>query len=191
MRMSGHIDRLLARYPGAAAALYVAAVAALAAVSVLSMLDVLQRRQDLAATADTLSLLEARNPVRQHAAAATGGDAAVVTGSPFLEGPTVTVAGAALMERVVGAVARVGGTIVSSQVDLQGTEAKDGFIGVSVSCDIEQTSLQKLLYDLEAGMPFLFVDQMVAQTPEGAASAVGSRLHLLISVSGQWQGAKS
>jgi general secretion pathway protein M len=102
----------------------------------------------------------------------------------------VTVAGASLMERVVGAIARLGGTIVSSQVDLQGTEAKDGFIAVSVSCEIEQESLQKLLYDLEAGMPFLFVDQMVAQTPEGAASAVGSRLHLLISVSGQWQGAK-
>lgn len=190
MTMTGLIDRVLARYPGAAAALYVVAVLALAAVSALSILDVLQRRHDLVAATDTLSLLEARNPVRHRAAAAPGSDAAVVTGSPFLEGPTVTVAGAALMERVVGAIAHLGGTIVSSQVDLQGTEAKDGFIGVSVSCDIEQASLQKLLYDLEAGMPFLFVDQMVAQTPEGTPSAVGSRLHLLISVSGQWQGGK-
>jgi len=186
MTTSALIDRLLGRYPSAAAALYVVLVLALAAASVLSVVDFLQRRQDVAATADTLAMLEARNPVRQRAA----GDAAVVTGSPFLEGPTVTVAGASLMERVVGAVARLGGTILSSQVDLQGTEAQEGFIAVSVSCEIEQAALQKLLYDLEAGMPFLFVDQMVAQTPEGAASAVGSRLHLLISVSGQWQGAK-
>jgi general secretion pathway protein M len=188
MTMNTLIDRFLGRYPSAAAALYLAVVLALVAGSVLATLDFLQRRQDVAATAETLAQLEARNPVRQRAAAA--GDAAVVTGSPFLEGPTVTVAGASLMERVVGAVVRVGGTILSSQVDLQGTEAKDGFIAVSVSCELEQASLQKLLYDLEAGMPFLFVDQMVAQTPEGAASAVGSRLHLLISVSGQWQGAK-
>ena len=185
--MNTLIDRFLGRYPGAAAALYVAVVLALAAGTVLATLDFLQRRQDVAATAETLAQLEARNPVRQRAAA---GDAAVVTGSPFLEGPTVTVAGASLMERVVGAIVRVGGTILSSQVDLQGTEAKDGFIAVSVSCELEQASLQKLLYDLEAGMPFLFVDQMVAQTPEGTASAVASRLHLLISVSGQWQGAK-
>ena len=190
MTTNSLIDRLLARYPGAAAALYVVAVVGLVAVSALSILDVLQRRQDVGATADTLALLEARNPLRQRAAPAGAGDVAVVTGSPFLEGPTVTVAGASLMERVVGAIARFGGTILSSQVDLQGTEAKDGFIAVSVSCEIEQETLQKLLYDLEAGMPFLFVDQMVAQTPEGAASAVGSRLHLLISVSGQWQGTK-
>jgi general secretion pathway protein M len=190
MTANALIDRLLTRYPGAAAVLYLVTVLALGAASAFSILDFLQRRQDVAATADTLSLLEARNPVRARAAAAGAGDAAVVTGSPFLEGPTVTVAGASLMERVVGAVARLGGTIVSSQVDLQGTEAKDGFIAVSVSCELEQDSLQKLLYDLEAGMPFLFVDQMVAQTPEGAPNAVGGRLHLLISVSGQWQGAK-
>ncbi len=188
--MNGLIDRSLARYPSAAAALYVVVVLALASASVLAVLDFMQRRQDVAATADTLNLLQARNPVRHLAATAGAGDAAVVTGSPFLEGPTVTVAGASLMERVAGAITRVGGNMLSSQVDLQGTQAKDGFVAVSVSCEIEQSSLQKLLYDLEAGMPFLFVDQLVAQTPEGAPGAVGSRLHLLISVSGQWQGAK-
>jgi general secretion pathway protein M len=52
--------------------------------------------------------------------------------------------------------------------------------------------LQQLLYDLEAGMPFLFIDQLVVQGLQGAAPAgdSGSRLRLLISVSGQWQAAK-
>ena len=31
------------------------------------------------------------------------------------------------------------------------------------SCELEQPALQQLLYDIEAGMPFLFVDQLVAQ----------------------------
>ena len=189
MTIDGLITSYLARFPRGAAILYVAVVIAFVVTAAFATLDVLQRRQEVAATADTLRLIEARNPARH--AAAGAGDLSVPTGSPFLEGPTVTVAGASLMERVAGAISRVGGTITSSQVDLQGPQAKDGFVAVSVSCDIEQPALQKLLYDLEAGMPLLFVDQLVAQTPEGSQTAVGSRLHVLISVSGQWQGEKS
>jgi general secretion pathway protein M len=113
-----------------------------------------------------------------------------MTGSPVLEGPTVTVAGAVLMQRVAGAITRAGGNILSSQVDLQGNQAKDGFVAVSVNCEVEQPALQKLLYDLEAGMPLLFVDQLVAEAPEGVAGAAGGKIRVLISVSGQWQGAK-
>ena len=39
------------------------------------------------------------------------------------------------------------------------------------SCEIEQPQLQQLLYDLEAGMPFLFVDQLVVQTPLTASGS--------------------
>jgi general secretion pathway protein M len=36
----------------------------------------------------------------------------------------------------------------------------------------------------------LFVDQLVAEAPEGVAGAAGGKIRVLISVSGQWQGAK-
>jgi general secretion pathway protein M len=183
-----NIGRYFARFPRSAAIGYFAVVAVFFAATAFAALDILERRQAVADNADILSRLEIRNPARRPVAGV--GDVAVSTGSPFLEGPTVTVAGASLMERVSGAITRVGGNILSSQVDLQGTQAKDGFVAVSVSCEVEQTSLQKLLYDLEAGMPFLFVDQLVAQTPEGTTSAPGGRLRVLISVSGQWQGVK-
>ena len=75
----------------------------------------------------------------------------------------------------------------SSQPDLQGTQAKDGFISVSANFDLEQPALQQVVYDLEAGMPFLFVDELVIQGPS-PATASGGKLHVLISVSGQWQG---
>jgi general secretion pathway protein M len=50
--------------------------------------------------------------------------------------------------------------------------------------------LQELLYDLEAGMPFLFVDQLVVQTPTAEAGEQPVRLRVLLGVSGQWRGAK-
>jgi general secretion pathway protein M len=50
--------------------------------------------------------------------------------------------------------------------------------------------LQQLLYDLEAGMPFLFIDQLVAQAPETGTGALRGKMRVSILVSGQWQGAK-
>jgi general secretion pathway protein M len=186
--MSNFIKRQLARFPLSAALCYVAVVLAFVLLAAFAVLDVMERRDAVAASADILSRLEGRGPPRPPVAGV--GEATVMTGSPVLEGPTVTVAAAVLMQRVAGAITRVGGNILSSQVDLQGNQAKDGFVAVSVNCEVEQPSLQKLLYDLEAGMPLLFVDQLVAEAPEGVAGAVGGKIRVLISVSGQWQGAK-
>jgi general secretion pathway protein M len=57
-----------------------------------------------------------------------------------------------------------------------------------MSCEIEQGSLQQLLYDLEAVMPFLFIDQLVVQAP--VIGVEQSRMRVLLSVSGQWLGGK-
>jgi general secretion pathway protein M len=112
----------------------------------------------------------------------------VPAGSLFVEGATVSVAGAALLQRVASATIRAGGNILSSQVDLSGPQSKAGGITVTVSFEIAPASLQPALYDLEAGMPFVFVDQLVVQAPTG--SAEGGKLRVLLAVSGQWQGAK-
>jgi general secretion pathway protein M len=188
MNASNSIKGYLARFPLGAAIGYVAVVLVFLVATSFAILDFLERRDAVAAAADILARLEGRNLPRPQVAGA--GDVTVMTGSPVLEGPTVTVAGAALMQRVAGAITRFGGNILSSQVDLQGSQAKEGFVTVSVNCEVEQPSLQKLLYDLEAGMPFLFVDNLVAEAPEGVAGVVGGKIRVLISVSGQWQGAK-
>lgn len=113
-------------------------------------------------------------------------------GSPFLEGPTVTVAGASLLQRVAGAITQVGGNIQSSQVDVQGAQSKDGFVGLLISCEVEQPALQNLLYDIESGMPFLFIDQLDVQMPEAASSnqTASARMRVMLNVSGQWQPSK-
>ncbi|MGY3513206.1 type II secretion system protein GspM [Bradyrhizobium lupini] len=96
------------------------------------------------------------------------------------------------MQRVAAAVADVGGSVQSSQVDVTGAQTKDGFVGLVVSCELEQPALQRLLYDLEAGMPFLFVDQLDIQVPQTTAlsDAGTGRVRVILGVSGQWQARK-
>ena len=123
---------------------------------------------------------------RKAAAAGRAADAGTPSGSPFLEGTTVTVAGAALLQRVATAVTKAGGNVLSSQLDVQGAHAKAGFVSMVANCELDQSALQALLYDLEAGMPFLFIDQLDIQV----ATAGEGKLRFLLGVSGQWQGAK-
>jgi general secretion pathway protein M len=182
------ITRTLTRSPLIAVALYVAVLGGLLATAGFAVSDIAGHREGLAQTADLLDQLRGRKP--------RGGEAASLAaqhpGTPFLEGPTVTVAGATLLQRVATAVGNVGGTIQSSQVDVSGTQARDGLVGLVVSGEMEQPALQKLLYDLEAGMPFLFVDQLDVQVPQTtAANETGSgRIRVVLGVSGQWQGSK-
>ena len=50
--------------------------------------------------------------------------------------------------------------------------------------------MQQVLYDLEAGMPFLFVDQLVVQTALNGSNEETGKLRVLLAVSGQWRGTK-
>jgi general secretion pathway protein M len=186
MSASQTITRTLTHSPLIAVVLYVAVVGGLLATAGFTIADIVGQQRALGQTADLLDQLQGRKPRGSGAASAER------PGTPFLEGPTVTVAGATLLQRVATAVGNVGGTIQSSQVDVLGTQAKDGFVGLVVSCEMEQPSLQKLLYDLEVGMPFLFIDQLDVQVPQATALAEGGtgRIRVVLGISGQWQGGK-
>jgi len=173
--------------PILAAAIYVGLVVVPLFTVVTSIADVVGQRDEVASASAMLEQLEGRRPA---AVRGPSGDVTMPSGSAFLEGATVTIAGATLLQRVAGAVTKFGGTVLSTQVELKGTQSKAGFLSILVSCDIDQGGLQKLLYDLEAGMPFLFIDQLVVQTPSTPSSSGGGKLRILLAVSGQWQGAK-
>ena len=182
------ITRYLAGSPIVAAAAYCLIVGALAAMTWSAAVGVLDSRHALAETEDLLHQLEIRETGNASKAGTEGTER---SGSPFLEGPTVTVAGAALLQRVAGAIVKAGGNIASSQVDVGKAQTKEGMIGLLISCEMEQSSLQKLLYDIEAGMPFLFVDQLDVQVAQATANRSGAeRIRVMIGVSGQWQGSK-
>jgi general secretion pathway protein M len=181
------LNSRLARYPYVAAVAYGVLVVAFLVTVWVALADIFEQRAVLAGSRDILNQLEAR---QQNRNAANRAAAAVPVGSPFLGGETITVAGATLLQRVAAAITQFGGSVQSSQVDLQGPQSKNGFVTLVISCEMQQPSLQKLLYDLEAGMPFLFIDQLVVQGPESSAVAGGGRMRILIAVSGQWKGTK-
>jgi general secretion pathway protein M len=182
------IESIVARFPLAGAVLYLVLIAVFVVTAATTVIDLVERREAVAAAADILGQIEGRGPAR--ARATSPGDVTVPVGSPFVEGATVSVAGATLLQRVATAATQVGGNVLSSQVDLQGSQSKAGFVTVTASFEVEPPSLQRVLYDLEAGMPHLFVDQIVVQAPSGSTDAPGSKMRVLLSVSGQWRGAK-
>ena len=174
--------------PTFAAIIYGLAIVVLLGTAWSGVAEVLERRQSVIAASDLLAQLEGRKGSPMAAGGAAGTQ--VPIGSPFLEGQSLTVAGAALLQRVADAVTKVGGNVLSSQVDVQGVQSKDGFVSVLASCELEYAALQRLLYDLEAGMPFLFIEQVVAQSPQTGSPQDSGRMRLLLSVSGRWQGEK-
>jgi len=186
MSTGNSITRGLTHSPLIAVVLYLAVTCGLLVTAGVAIANIFDHQRALAQTSDLLDQLRGRK--------ARGGAAASAEhpGTPFLEGPTVTVAGAALLQRVAAAVGNVGGTVQSSQVDVLGTQARDGFVSLVVSCEMEQPALQKLLYDIEVGMPFLFVDQLDVQVPQTTATNEGGagRIRVVLGVSGQWQAIK-
>lgn len=187
MNSAATLRKALVASPMLAAAAYAGVVAALLLTVILTISDLLSQRADVTASMDILAQLEGRRPA---AARDQSGDAAMPSGSAFLEGATVTIAGAALIQRVAGAVTKFGGNVLSTQVELKGTQSKAGFLSILASCEIDQAGLQQLLYDIEAGMPFLFIDQLVVQATSTQAGSGNGKLRILLAVSGQWQGAK-
>jgi general secretion pathway protein M len=117
MMSAKHIETYLARVPFGALITYVVVSIAFITVTAMQLADIAERWNAVAAATDILSRLEGRGPSRPRSADPT--DISVVSGSPFVEGATVTVAGAALLQRLAGAVTRVRASILSTQVDLR------------------------------------------------------------------------
>lgn len=180
------LQGVILRLPKIAAGAYFCLVLLMGAATWDAVASFVDRGADLTAAREILDQLEGRKSSPLNI---DDPEQNAPVGSPLLEGPTVTVAGASLLQRVADAVAKVGGNVLSSQVELQGVKSKAGFVAVIANCEIDQLSLQKLLYDLEAGMPFLFIDQLSIQAPL-VSPGQEERLRIRLAISGQWRGAR-
>lgn len=172
------LEAYLARYPVAALAAYVALVLLFVFTTVQTTIEILGSRDAALSSAEILQTLESRHQVPRTKARS---DAGVPTGSPFLEGQTASVASSILLQRVLAATRRVSGNTLSSQVDIQGPQAKSGVVSATFNIELASASLQTLLYDLEAGMPFLFVDELVVQPVSGNPE----RMRVVLGISAQ------
>jgi len=175
---------LLSRRQALAVITYVGVVIGLFAISLLLVADLRDKATEVAAAEMRLDQLsEGSRPNSSVSIASNSGP----SGSPFLDGRTITVAGAALQQRIEAAVTKAGGTLMSSQVELDGPDAKKGFVGLTASMELSQPALQTILYDIEAGMPYLFVDKLSIQSPEVFGEPESGRMRMTIGVVGQWQ----
>ncbi len=107
--------------------------------------------------------------------------------SLFLSGHTMTIAAATLEQRVKETVERSGGALTSSQVEPDGPDAKDGFVRLTASIEVDQSAIQAILYEIEAGTPYLFVDKLSIQSPEDFGEPETGRFRMTLAVVGQWR----
>jgi general secretion pathway protein M len=166
-----------------AGSIYFAIVAALVGSSLGFLHDLMERSEGVASAEKRLDQLVRRVRLGQDAAASAAGAA----GSPFLDGRTITIAGAALEQRVTEAIGKAGGAITSSQVELDGPDAKNGFVKLMTSAEVSQSGLQAILYDIEAGLPYLFIEKLSLQSPADFGEPETGRMRMTISVAGQWR----
>ena len=163
--------------------IYLALIVALCLTSTLLLWDTMQRYQASNAALETLARFQNLRRASNSGSNTEGWPA----GSPFLEGTTVTLASATLLQRITTAITQAGGNVVSSEVEPQ--RPKDDYVKATATCEVAQVAtLQQLLHDLEAGMPFLFIDQLVVEA--ATSSDKGERMRVRLAVSGQWRGAK-
>lgn len=179
------IDRYLTRST-LAGLIYAVLVFTCCLTTLFMLTDMVEQYRARNAALEMLSRFDGRN----HAASAGrgGAPASQPPGSPFLEGQTVTVASAALLQRITSVITNAGGTVISSEMQQQGARSKDGYVTAVANCELGQDALQRVLYDIEAGLPFLFIDQLVVQAPSGPGE--GGRLRVLLGVAGLWPGEK-
>ena len=179
MRLAG-----LGRGQALAVAAYAGIVTVLLAVALFLAADLRDKAAEIAAAQARLDQLSGRSRPGSPASIASN---AGPSGSPFLDGKTITIAGAALQQHVEQAVAKAGGALMSSQVELDGPEAKNGFVGLTASMEVSQPAVQTVLYDIEEGMPYLFVDKVSIQSPEFFGEPESGRMRMTVGVVGQWQ----
>ena len=175
---------VMSRRQALAVVAYVGVVIALLVGSLLLVADLHDKAAETAAAQMRLDQLSERSG--PNLSASTDSNTGV-SGSPFLDGRTITIAGAALQQRIEAAVAKAGGALMSSQVELDGPDAKNGFVGLTASMEVGQPAVQAILYDIEAGMPYLFVDKLSIQSPEVFGEPESGRMRMTIGVAGQWR----
>jgi general secretion pathway protein M len=163
---------------------YIGLVIALVASTLGLVDDLWARSRGIAAAQERLDQLTEHS--RRRPSASLASDASV-SGSPFLDGQTITIAGAALEQRVGAAVTKAGGALISSQVELDGPEAKNGIVTLTAAVEVAQPALQTIFYDIEAGMPYLFVDKLSIQSPEDFGEPESGRMRMSVTVVGQWR----
>lgn len=135
--------------------------------------------------AEMLEELKKRSSVGTPAAATLDTDAATVAG------PSETVAASALQRYLLDRLQRAGGFVQSVQAEPRRETITPGLQRLSAQLAFEASTngLQRLLFELETGLPYVFVDSLAAQ-PAAVMSAdarAGDKLRVTLTVTSYWK----
>jgi general secretion pathway protein M len=181
MKLS-HYKRYLAQLSVFAFA-YGATVVVLFAIAIVSLASAASQYAQRNDVSQMLNRLETR--ARNHSSSpGTGG--ASNSNAAFIGGASATIASATLLQRVTGAITRADGSILSSEIGEQTARQKNRELKASASFEINQNDLQRVLFDIEAGLPFLIIDQLNIDAQKSSGS--NNRLRVVMEISGSWRG---
>jgi hypothetical protein len=115
-----------------------------------------------------------------------------ITVKPFLAEESFALAANALQKRVVGLIEQTEGKLITVAVEppVTGDEELARKVSVQVTAELTNEALQKVLYQLENAVPFVFVDSFAVSRPETSAVAAKTvpqlepRLSVSMSVTG-------
>lgn len=114
MNTRSFFDHYMIRHPSVPAVGYLAAVIVLLMIVMSAGIDVAEHYRAVTTSTEHLMRLEQHKPPSSAEHGQLVADRP--PGSPFLEGQTVTIASAALLQRITDAITHAGGTVVSSEV---------------------------------------------------------------------------
>ena len=141
---------------------------------------------ELSERGETLSHLAAR--------ARSGADARARTtttapAAAFLDAGTTGLAAAQLQSYLSQVAARQQAILISYGVEPARREDSPDSIRVQVTLEVSQKSVQGLLYQLESGTPYVFVDSLAVQLPSttGQRGAEDPKLRLTLSLRALWR----
>ncbi|HEX5958025.1 MAG TPA: type II secretion system protein GspM [Hyphomicrobiaceae bacterium] len=107
-----------------------------------------------------------------------------------ISAPSETIAASELQKRILERLEGAGGFVQSVQAEPVKDAAGDGLrrLTAQLSFDTSTTGLQRLLFDLETGAPFMFVDVLAVQpaTSSVPGTRVGDKLRVNLSVTSYW-----
>jgi hypothetical protein len=124
--------------------------------------------QELADEQDMLARLEAAHQ-RSGGKANVSEDPATAPGTAFLNAPTSGLASAQLETYLSQLVLAQRASLVSSGVQQANHSDAPEIVHIQATLDIRYEALQALLYRLEIGTPYVFVDEMNLQSPNATA----------------------
>jgi len=111
--------------------------------------------------------------------------------STVISAPTETIAASELHKSILRSLEQAGGAVHSIQAEATTDSTGDGLrrLNAQINFDGSIETLQKVLFDLETALPFVFVDSIVIQiAPTSTPGAkVGQSLRVTLVASSYWK----